>query len=77
MSKMIVKKEVEEILIALGGEGSSAFRSALERKLGAALRRLGPARIVWDAGRPTVLVALGGESMFGARRVVGYARRVG
>ena len=77
MDRLAAKKEVEEILTLLGAPGGAAWRSALERRLGPALRSLGPARIVWDAGRPTALVALGGESMYGARRAVGYARRVG
>lgn len=77
MERHVAREEVERLLAAITGPGTVAARSAAEKKLGRALRALGPCRVAWNNGRPTVLVALGGDSCCGARRLVGYARRVG
>lgn len=76
MDRHAARVEVERLLVAITGPGTVATRSAAEKKLGRALRALGPCRVAWNSGRPTVLVVLGGDSMYGARRLVGYARRV-
>ena len=72
-----MKMEAERLLRSLAGPGSIAVRSAVEKRLSAVLRQLGPSRVVWSAGQPAILVALGGDSMYGARRAVHYTRRVG
>lgn len=77
MDRRIAKEEAERLLCAITGPGSVTMRSAAEKKLGRVLRALGPCRVIWNSGQPTVLVALAGDSMYGARRLVGYARRVG
>lgn len=77
MNALQAKAEVERLLTLLGAPGLALARSSIEKRLSAILRQLGPCRVVWNSGQPTVLVALAGDSMYGARRLVGYARRVG
>jgi len=77
--KPALLSEATLLLSALGAEGLPvATRSLCEKRLRSVLRALGPCRVAWRAGKPTVLALLGGagDSMYGARRAAGYQRRL-